>query len=88
MASLSTVVRNFWERWQSEYLCSLNKYNKWRSPSRNLVVGDIVIVQENGTIPTRWPLAHVIDTHPGDNLVRVVTVKTPRGTYRRPVSKM
>ena len=83
------LVRHFWERWHSEYLCSLNKYNKWRSPSRNVAVGDVVILQESGTIPTRWPLARVVDTHPGqDDLVRVVTVKTSRGTYRRPVSKI
>ena len=83
------LVRHFWERWHNEYLCSLNKYNKWRFPSRNIAVGDIVILQESGTIPTRWPLARVVDTHPGrDDLVRVVTVKTPHGTYRRPASKI
>ena len=39
--------------------------------------------------PTNWPLARVIQTHPGrDNLVRVVTVKTANGVYKRPVNKM
>ena len=83
------LVRHFWERWYKEYLCTLNKYNKWRIPSRNIAIGDVVLVQETGTIPTRWPLARVIDTHPGqDKLVRAVTVKTSRGIYRRPVSKI
>ena len=43
------LVRHFWERWHKEYLCSLNKYNKWRIPSRNIAIGDVVLVQESGT---------------------------------------
>ena len=83
------LVRHFWECWHKEYLCTLNKYNKWRFPSRNIAIDDVVILQENGTVPTKWPLARVVDTHPGqDNLVRVVTVRTSQGTYRRPVSKI
>ena len=83
------LVRHFWERWHKEYFCTLNKYNKWRFPSRNVAVDDIVILQESGLVPTKWPLARVVDTHPGqDGLVRVVTVKTSQGTYRRPVSKI
>ena len=50
---------------------------------------DVVILQESGTIPTRWPLARVVGTHPGgDNVVCVVTVKTPQGIDRRPVTLM
>ena len=83
------LARHFWERWQYEYLHTLNKYNKWRFPSRNVVVGDIVILQESGTIPTKWPIARIIDVHPGsDQLIRVVTVRTSQGTYKRPVTKV
>ena len=83
------LTRHFWERWQNEYLHTLNKYNKWHFPSRNVAVGDVVILQETGTIPTKWPLARVIAVHPGsDKLVRVITVKTSQGTYKRPVSKV
>ena len=39
--------------------------------------------------PTKWPLAKIIEVHPGkDGKVRVVTVKTAKGIYRRPVVKM
>ena len=39
--------------------------------------------------PTKWPLEKVIDVHPGkDGGVRVVTVKTAKGIYKRPVVKM
>ena len=70
------LVRHFWEHWCNEYLCTLNKYNKWRFPSRNVTVGDYIIVQERGTIPTKWPLGCVTEVHLGhENMVHVVTVK-------------
>ena len=83
------LVRHFWQRWENEYLSSINKYNKWKYPSRNVVPGDVVILQESGTVPTKWPLGRVLETHPGqDHLVRVVTIKKAQGVYKRPVSKI
>ena len=56
---------------------------------RNIEVGDVVILQEDNLIPMKWPLAKVIDTHVGkDCLVRVVTIKTAAGTYKRPITKI
>ena len=64
------LVRPFWQRWQNEYLSSIN-YNKWKHPSRNVAPGDVVVMQESGIAPTKWPLGRVLETHPGqDNLVR------------------
>ena len=52
-------------------------------------MGDVVILQERGMVPTEWPLGRVVETYPGkDALVRVVSVKTSRGVYRRPVTKV
>ena len=48
-----------------------------------------MILQEDNLIPTKWPLGRILDNHPGnDGLVRVVTVKTATGTYKRPVTKV
>ena len=77
-------VRHFWEHWHNEYLYALNKYNKWHFPTRNVTVGYVVIFQEMGTIPTKWPITRVI----ADELVCVVTIKTIQGTYKRPVSEV
>ena len=69
------LVRHFWQRWCNEYLSSINKYNKWHHPTRNVAIGDVIVLQESGIIPTQWSLGRVMETHPGkDNLVRVVTV--------------
>ncbi len=70
-------------------MTTLNRYTKWPCQMRNVVVGDIVILKDETLFPTKWPLARVIDVHPGrDNLVRVVTIKTEKGIYRRPVTKI
>ena len=67
----------------------LNKYNKWHHPSRNLAIGDIVLLKEDGIVQTRWPLARVLEVYSGtDGIVRVARVKTERGTYKRPVTKL
>ena len=39
--------------------------------------------------PLKWPLARVTSVFPGeDGLVRVVTIKTGKGTYKRPANKI
>ena len=68
---------------------SLRRYTKWHHPTRNVQVGDVVVLQEDNMVPTKWPLAKVIQTHTGkDGFVRVVTIKTATGTYKRPVTKI
>ena len=83
------LVRHLWQRWSSDYLVSLRRTAKWHRPSANLQVGDVVILREDNVTPSKWPLARVMIVHKGqDSLVRVVTVKTSTGTYRRPVRKV
>ena len=84
-----SIVRHFWQRWSTEYVASLRRLSKWQHPTRNLQVGDMVILQDNSLVPTQWPLARVMRVHTGeDGLVRVATVKTSSGTYKRPVTKL
>lgn len=81
------LVKHFWKRWSNEYLHTLQRSSKWQSPSRNLSVGDIVILCEDNTVPSQWPLARIVKTHHGkDGVSRVVTVRTSSGNlYTRPV---
>ena len=76
-----SVIRNFWQRWSAEYVASLRRLTKWQHPTRN--IGDVVLLQEDNLIPTKWPLARVVHVHVGkDKLVRVATVKTITGIYK------
>ncbi len=83
------LVRRFWQRWSTEYLCTLLKFTKWNYLTRNHQVGDLICLREDRLVPTEWPLARVEVVYPGqDGLVRVVTVRTPKGTYKRPATKV
>ena len=84
-----SIVQHFWIRWSNEYLATLRRFAKWNQPSKNVHEGDVVILQEKGLVPARWPLARVTKVYHGkDGLVRVVSVKTNSGTYKRPVTKI
>ena len=85
----TTLIRHFWKRWSTEYITHIGRFTKWHHPSRNICVGDLVILREDSAISTKWPLARVIKVHPGkDNLVCVATVKMNTGLYTRPVTKL
>ena len=63
--------------------------SKWHIPSKNLQEGDIVCLRDEPLAPTKWPLARIIQVHPGKDVkVRVVTVKTAMGIYKRPMIKV
>lgn len=77
------------KRWSKEYLTTLNKFCKWKNPTRNLQVSDIVILKEDNLVLTKWPLARVSQVHCGqDGLVQVATMTTAKRTYKRPVIKL
>ena len=84
-----SLIRHFWERWRNEYLVALRTYSKWRNSTANLQAGDVVVVKEVNLVTSQWPIARIVETNAGrDRLVRVVTLKTKDGTYKRPVTKV
>ncbi|CAI6359149.1 unnamed protein product [Macrosiphum euphorbiae] len=81
--------QSFWKRWSREYLSTLQSRPKWFKSSPNLSIGDMVIVEAPSRPPTEWRLGRVTEVHPGsDDVVRVVSVRTQDGVYKRPVVKL
>ena len=79
----------FWSRWSREYLHLLQRYYKWKHPKRSIQKGDVVLLKDQELFTRSWPLACVEETHPGkDGLVRVVSVRTEKGIYLRPITKL
>ncbi|GFS91631.1 integrase catalytic domain-containing protein [Trichonephila clavipes] len=73
---LQNIKRGFWKKWSSEFISSLQPRKKWQDAQPNLKEDDIVLIKEEGP-PGTWPMARVLQVHPGnDGLVRVATVKT------------
>ncbi|XP_064406043.1 uncharacterized protein LOC135351065 [Halichondria panicea] len=84
-----SLLRHFWRRWSREYLVHMGRFHKWKHPTRNLHIGDMVVIKEDSPLLNEWPLARVIEVHPGHNgLVRVATIKTSNGVYKRPINKL
>lgn len=83
------LSQHFWARWSREYLHQLQQRQKWNTAADNLAVGDVVVVQDEMLHSTRWKLGRVVETHPGqDGRVRVVSVRTATGTFKRAVVKL
>ncbi|XP_039312392.1 uncharacterized protein LOC120359326 [Solenopsis invicta] len=72
--------------WQREYLQELQRRSKWFVSDANVGVNTLVLLIEDNAPPFKWPLGRVVAVHPGaDAKVRVVTVKTSTGSYKRAV---
>lgn len=83
------MYQHFWDRWSKEYLNIIQQRNKWSTTQPNISIGDLVLLRDERTSPSTWPLGRVVDRHPGsDQIVRVVTVKTQNSTFKRPITKV
>lgn len=84
-------VQHIWQRWSREYLHHLQQRHKWNKSNATLLSpGDVVVLLETKTPLGQWPLARIVQTHPGaDGVVRVVTIRTPSGAeLKRSVSSL
>ncbi|XP_070144637.1 uncharacterized protein [Drosophila kikkawai] len=86
---LKAQHQQFSVRWKEDYLKELHKRYKWQYPTRNLQIGDMVVVKEDNLPSDEWRLGRISSVFPGaDDLIRVVQIRTARGTIKRPVHKV
>lgn len=82
-------VQQIWKKWSVQYLSDLHNRTKWTRKRNNISVGTLILLKEDNLPPLKWKLGRVADTHAGsDGNIRVVTVKTQDGLYRRAISKI
>ena len=91
------LANEFWSRWKSEYLSSLQGRQKWTKESRNFLVGDVVLVKDSNIFTKRngWPMALIEEVIPSDDgLVRQVKLRVAykqenkARTLLRPITKL
>ncbi|XP_011858946.1 PREDICTED: uncharacterized protein LOC105556463, partial [Vollenhovia emeryi] len=83
------LLQQFWVRFHKEYLNELQPRTKWTASGDNIELNTVVLIKEDHTPPLQWALGRVTALHPGqDGVVRVVTVKTQSGEFKRPVKKL
>ena len=81
--------QQLWKRWSADYLNYLQQRSKWRRQQPDLQSGMLVLICEDNLPPMSWKLAIIIETFLGsDGHVRVVTVKTSAGQFKRPVRRL
>ena len=50
---------DLWKRWCLEYLSTLQKRTKWKSPNRDRSIGDIVLLKDEAVYQRSWPFGRV-----------------------------
>lgn len=83
------MKQQFWQHWRDDYLSLLRQRPKWCREQHNIQVGELVLVKDDRYPSYKWALGRIERVHPGtDDLVRVVTVRTASGTYKRNITKI
>ncbi|XP_076248154.1 uncharacterized protein LOC143187904 [Calliopsis andreniformis] len=84
------IKQHFWNRWHREYLHELHTRSKWHvDANNNIKEGMLVLIREDNLAPLQWKLGRIMELHPGeDKIIRVVSVRTPLGIYKRSVKKL
>ncbi|XP_071056032.1 uncharacterized protein [Onthophagus taurus] len=86
---LQRMVQDFWGRWRTEYLHTLQQRMKWNKITPMIKMGDMVVIKDEQRPPLQWTIGRVVEIHPAqDGVVRVVVVKTANGRLMRPVAKL
>ena len=82
------LLNHFWKRFIREYIPTLTRRAKWQLKTRQLQVGDVVLLVDYRVPRGKWNVARVTDVFPGpDGVVRNVRVKTSTGVYDRSIQK-
>ena len=73
---IQQIVDSFWKKWQRDYFHTLIIRQKWHVTKRNILIGDIVLVQDRDRYRGNWRLAEVVEANPGkDGRVRDVVIR-------------
>ncbi|XP_067205396.1 uncharacterized protein [Linepithema humile] len=86
--TVEQVRQHFWRRWSNEYLHSLQERSKWKiSKGIQLQPNQVVLVKLQNLAPLQWSIERV-QVHPGENNIVRTAIKTSKGAFVRPLSKL
>jgi hypothetical protein len=78
-----------WKCWSHDYLQQLQQRTKWKDVQPNVMIGNLVLVKEDTLPPLVWKKAVISDIHAEkDGLTRVVTLRSVKGMFKCPVTKI
>ena len=87
------LADTFWQRWNKEYLHTLQTRRKWKDSVPNLKQGDVVLLTDKTVHRNEWRTGVVVNSLPSqDGRVRKAEVRVVKNgstsTYTRPISEM
>ncbi|XP_034935130.1 uncharacterized protein [Chelonus insularis] len=83
------LLKDLFRQSSSENAQLVSSLAQWRKAAYDIAVGFLVLLIEDNFPPAQWPLAQVVDVHPGqDGLVRVVSIKTSKTIFTRPITEL
>ncbi|XP_055314000.1 uncharacterized protein LOC129575097 [Sitodiplosis mosellana] len=86
---METMVQHFWQRFRNDILSTMQVRTKWQDQQPNLNIDDLVLIKDDRFPVNQWPMGRIIGIHPGaDKLVRAVSIRTPHGMLKRPITKL
>lgn len=86
---LPRIVDSLWKKWSRDASRVFSPAEKWNTSTRNVQVGDFVIVADPNAVRGEWQTGRVVEVFPGeDGRVRNIKVKTATGNYLRPITKI
>ena len=72
------VAEEFWRRWRSEYVQSLQTRLNWKTNQASPTEGDIVLIKDKQSPNNSWPIAKITSLKLSkDGKVRSVILKLP-----------
>jgi hypothetical protein len=83
------IAHEFWTRWLQQYLPTIATRSKWFDDTKPLEVGKLVLLMDDSIKRGEWKrgiIKAIYKSH--DGKIRSATVKTAKGTFLRPVSKL
>ncbi len=87
--ALRQRILSFWHQWSRDYLAQLRTQEKWQTASPAITIGDVVILYEDNTKPSEWPLGRVINVFPdAKGTVRTVEVFIRGSPKKRDISNV
>lgn len=86
---ITKLKQNFWKRWKTAYLNSLQMRYKWHSSKPNIALNSLVLLKDDKSPPLSWPMGRITQLfHGKDNNVRAVSIKIKNNVYVRPITKI
>ncbi|XP_022817401.1 uncharacterized protein LOC111350200 isoform X1 [Spodoptera litura] len=86
---IQKLLGDFWQKWQAEYLTSLQQRPKWLKRCKELDIGNIVLIKNEQLPPGKWALGRIVTKYPGaDGVTRVYGVKSGDSITKRSFNKL